>query len=43
VVLAGTRPAVDEAATRAMRAEMRAMRRAGDVPIYNWGERLAAE
>jgi N-methylhydantoinase B len=43
VVLAGEPLAVDAAATVALRDEMRAARKPGEVAVYNWGEKLAAE
>jgi N-methylhydantoinase B len=43
VVLAGTPLAVDAAETAALRSRMRANRQWGEVPVYSWGERLAAE
>ncbi len=43
VVLAGHPLTVDEAATAAQRQQMRAARNGAETPIYNWGERLAAE
>jgi N-methylhydantoinase B len=43
VVLAGDPLVVDHAATTALRQQMRAARDGAETPIYNWGERLAAE
>jgi len=43
VVLTGAALAVDEAATSALRHQIRAARRWGEPPVYNWGEQLAAE
>ena len=43
VVLVGEPLAVDAAATVALRQEMHAARNGTAAPIYNWGERLAAE
>jgi N-methylhydantoinase B len=43
VVLVGEPLAVDAAATAALRQRMRAARGGAETPIYNWGERLAAE
>src|SRR5207248_4639111 len=43
VVLAGIPLAVDEAATSALRHQMRAARRWREPPVYHWGEQLAAE
>src|SRR6266480_4085397 len=43
VVLGGKPLAVDEAATAALRRRIRAQRQWDQVPVYSWGERLAAE
>jgi N-methylhydantoinase B len=43
VVLAGSPLALDDAATRALRASMRSERNWIDAPVYNWGQALAAE
>jgi N-methylhydantoinase B len=43
VVVAGAPLVVDAAATIALRQQMRAARGGAETPIYNWGERLAAE
>ena len=44
VVLAGTLPlSVDAVATAALRDHLRAARNGAETPIYNWGEKLAAE
>jgi N-methylhydantoinase B len=43
VVLAGTPPVVDEAATAALRQLMSARRKWDAVPVYSWGAKLAAE
>ncbi len=43
VVLAGPPLAVDQDATTALRQRMRGARRGAEAPIYNWGDRLAAE
>ena len=43
VVLAGTPLTVDEAATVALRRETRAARNGKDMPVYNRGDKLAAE
>jgi N-methylhydantoinase B len=42
VVLAGTPLTVDAAATAALRGRMRAARKWAQIPVYNWGGRLAA-
>jgi N-methylhydantoinase B len=42
VVLAGTPLTVDAAATAALRGRMRAARKWEQLPVYNWGGRLAA-
>lgn len=43
VVLAGEPLAVDTAATAVLRQQMRSARNGGELPIYNWGDTLAAE
>jgi N-methylhydantoinase B len=43
VILAGSPLALDDAATRALRASMRSERNWIDAPVYNWGQALAAE
>jgi N-methylhydantoinase B len=43
VVLAGTPLAVDAPATAALRQRMRTQRKWREVPVYNWGDALAAE
>jgi hypothetical protein len=43
VVLAGTPPVVDEAATAALRQLMSAQRKWAEVPVFSWGTALAAE
>jgi N-methylhydantoinase B len=43
VVLTGMPLIVDAAATTALRQQMRAQRRWKEVPVYNWGDQLAAE
>jgi N-methylhydantoinase B len=43
VVLTGKPLIVDAAATTALRQKMRAQRRWKEVPVYNWGDALAAE
>ncbi len=43
VVLAGKPLAVDAAATAALRERMRAQRKWDEVPVYSWGDKLAAE
>jgi N-methylhydantoinase B len=43
VVLTGEPPAVDAAATAALRRQRRAAHTGADKPVYNWGEQLAAE
>ena len=43
VVIGGEPLAVDEAATAALRQQLRAVGNGAETPIYNWGARLAAE
>jgi N-methylhydantoinase B len=43
VVLAGTPLEVDVSATAALRQQMRARRKWSEVPVYSWGDKLAAE
>jgi N-methylhydantoinase B len=43
VVLTGKPLIVDDAATAALRQRMRAQRHWKEVPVYNWGDALAAE
>ena len=43
VVLTGKPLAVEAAATAALRREMRTRRKWDEVPVYNWGDKLAAE
>jgi hypothetical protein len=43
VVLTGQPLAIDVAATGALRQQMRARRHWKEVPVYNWGDALAAE
>jgi N-methylhydantoinase B len=43
VVLTGKPLAIDAAATAALRQQMRAQRCWKEVPVYNWGDALAAE
>jgi N-methylhydantoinase B len=43
VVLVEKPLAVDEAATRCLREQIRAARHWAEAPVYNWGERQAAE
>jgi N-methylhydantoinase B len=43
VVLAGKPLAVDVVATKALRERVRRERKWSEVPVYNWGEALAAE
>jgi len=43
VVLAGSPLAIDEAATAALREQMRGERGWREAPVYNWGDTLAAE
>ena len=43
VVLNSSPLIVDAAATAALRQQMRAQRRWNEVPVYNWGDQLAAE
>jgi N-methylhydantoinase B len=43
VVVAGTPLVVDAAATRRLRQQMQARRKWDAVPVYSWGEKLAAE
>jgi len=43
VVLTGKPLAVDDAATAALRQQLRAKRNWHEAPVYNWGEQLAAE
>ena len=43
VVLAGAPLTVDTAATRSLREQMRRKRQWSEVPVYSWGDKLAAE
>ena len=43
IVLAGKPLLVDAAATAALRQQVRAWRKWDEVPVYNWGDKLAAE
>src|SRR5437868_799492 len=43
VVLAGKPLTIDAAATKALREQLRTQRKWREVPVYNWGEALAAE
>jgi len=43
VVLSGTPLTVDEDATRSRREQMRRERQWSEVPVYSWGDKLAAE
>jgi N-methylhydantoinase B len=43
VVLIGKPLAVDDAATAALRQQLRAKRNWHEAPVYNWGDTLAAE
>jgi N-methylhydantoinase B len=43
VALAGEPLAVDAAATAALRQRMRTLRKWAEVPVYSWGDKLAAE
>jgi N-methylhydantoinase B len=43
VVLTGNPLVVDENATRSRRERLRSQRKWDEIPVYNWGEQLAAE
>jgi N-methylhydantoinase B len=43
VVLSGKPLAVDAAATTALRQRLRTQRKWDEIPVYSWGDRLAAE
>ena len=43
VVLSGKPLGVDAAATRSLRDRLRWQRKWREVPVYSWGDRLAAE